>query len=55
LLVQIAGAAVVAAFAVIMTWMIMKVVDLMVGVRVTLREEELGLDLTQHGESGYEL
>jgi Amt family ammonium transporter len=55
LLVQVKGAALVAVFAIIMTWIIMKLVDLLVGVRVSPREEELGLDLTQHGESGYEL
>jgi Amt family ammonium transporter len=55
LLVQAKGAAVIALFAIIMTWLIMALVDKIVGVRVSLKEEELGLDLTQHGESGYEL
>jgi ammonium transporter, Amt family len=43
------------AYAVIATWILLKVVDLMVGLRVTAEEEEQGLDWTQHGESGYNL
>ena len=39
-----------------MTVVIMKLVDFLVGgARVSPMEEEIGLDLTQHGESGYEL
>jgi Amt family ammonium transporter len=55
LLVQAKGAAIVAAFAMIMTVIILKIVELILGNRVSSQEEELGLDLTQHGESGYEL
>lgn len=43
------------AYAVIGTWILLKVVDVMVGLRVTAEEEEQGLDWTQHGESGYNL
>jgi Amt family ammonium transporter len=35
------------------TFIILKVVDLVIGVRVTSDEEVQGLDLTQHGEEGY--
>ena len=42
-------------FAVVMTFVIIKVVDLLVGLRVTADEEVLGLDSSQHGESGYNL
>jgi Amt family ammonium transporter len=37
----------------IVTFAILKVVDALVGLRVTTEEEEVGLDLTQHGERGY--
>jgi Amt family ammonium transporter len=37
----------------VVTFAILKVVDLVVGLRVTADEEETGLDLTQHGERGY--
>jgi Amt family ammonium transporter len=53
--VQFKGGVVVAAFAMIMTVGILKLVDVLIGNRVTAQEEEIGLDLTQHGESGYEL
>jgi Amt family ammonium transporter len=39
----------------VMTWILLKVVGAMVGLRVTHEEEEQGLDWTQHGESGYNL
>ncbi|MDE3197814.1 MAG: ammonium transporter [Acidobacteriota bacterium] len=35
------------------TFLILKICDLTVGVRVTRDEEAQGLDLTQHGEEGY--
>jgi Amt family ammonium transporter len=37
----------------VVTFVILKVVDLVVGLRVNTEEEEVGLDLTQHGERGY--
>jgi Amt family ammonium transporter len=36
-----------------MTFIVLKVVDALIGLRVTTDEEELGLDLSQHGERGY--
>ncbi len=38
-----------------MTWLILKVVDALVGVRVTEEDELSGLDLSQHSESAYAL
>ncbi|MBI3581509.1 MAG: ammonium transporter [Nitrospinae bacterium] len=35
------------------TLVLLKVLDATMGLRVTRDEEEMGLDLTQHGESGY--
>jgi Amt family ammonium transporter len=37
------------------SFIILKVVDLIVGVRVSGEDEVTGLDLTQHGEEGYNL
>ena len=37
------------------TFILLKVVDLAIGLRVTGNDEEEGLDITQHGESGYNL
>lgn len=43
------------AFAGIMTFLILKVVSFICnGLRVTEKEEEVGLDITQHGEDAYE-
>jgi Amt family ammonium transporter len=41
------------AFAFVMTMIIVKVVDAVVGLRVTEEEEISGLDLSQHSEVGY--
>jgi len=42
-------------YSVVMTFIILKAVDAMVGVRVPESEEVLGLDTTQHGEIAYQL
>jgi Amt family ammonium transporter len=39
----------------VMTWVILWVTDKTVGLQVAPEEEEVGLDLAEHGESGYEL
>ena len=36
------------------TWILLKLVDLTVGLRVPVEQEMEGLDLTQHGEEGYD-
>ncbi len=40
-------------YAFAMTWIIFKVVDLVVGVRVSADDESIGLDSSEHGERGY--
>ena len=40
-------------FAFVGTYVILKVVDLLIGLRVTKEEEVTGLDLTQHNEAAY--
>jgi Amt family ammonium transporter len=50
---QIVAVLVTWAFSLVMTFIILKVVDAMVGLRVTEQDEVRGLDVTQHGEEGY--
>jgi Amt family ammonium transporter len=50
---QLAGVAAVGAFAFVTTWVIGKVVDIIIGLRVTADEETVGLDISQHGERAY--
>ncbi len=51
------GVAVVATMvlAVVMTWIVLKVVDVIVGLRVSEEDEVAGLDLSQHSETAYAL
>ena len=55
LLNQLFGACLAVAVAVAASLALLKLVDLLVGVRVSPEDELTGLDLTQHGEEGYEL
>jgi Amt family ammonium transporter len=43
------------AFAFLMTFVILKVLDLSMGLKVSDEEEVRGLDVTQHSETGYNL
>ncbi|MGE0103112.1 MAG: ammonium transporter [Blastocatellales bacterium] len=52
---QLLASLVAIALGMIGTWILLKVVDLLVGVRVSGEQEMVGLDLTQHGEEGYNL
>ncbi|MDQ3684343.1 MAG: hypothetical protein M3430_01910, partial [Acidobacteriota bacterium] len=52
---QLGGIAIAMIVAVVGSFIILKVVDLIVGVRVSAEDELTGLDLTQHGEEGYEM
>ena len=53
--VQAIGALATLAYTAVFTWIILKIVDMAVGNRVTEDEETEGLDLTQHEERGYDL
>jgi Amt family ammonium transporter len=53
LLNQFVGVAIAWAIAIVGTLLILKLVDLTIGLRVTEEEEVQGLDLSQHGEEGY--
>jgi Amt family ammonium transporter len=52
-LTQFVAVIAVAAFAFIVTWILGKLVDVTVGLRVGQAEETIGLDLSQHGERAY--
>jgi Amt family ammonium transporter len=50
---QLVGVMVAIVLALVGTLVILKLVDLMIGLRVPAEEEIEGLDITQHGEEGY--
>ncbi len=52
---QFVAVAVVAAFAAVATFTILRLIDLTIGLRVAEADEVLGLDPTQHGEIAYQL
>jgi Amt family ammonium transporter len=53
LLIQIAAVAVAALWGFVISIVILKIIDWAMGLRVTAEEEEMGLDISQHGESAY--
>jgi Amt family ammonium transporter len=52
---QLIAVVVVVAYSACATWVILKLIDVTIGLRVEEREEVLGLDSTQHGEVAYQL
>ena len=55
LLIQIKATLATAIYSFVVSWILLKVVDALVGLRVSEQSERIGLDLTQHRESGYTL
>jgi len=53
--IQSIGVLAVASYAIIVTCILLKVIDLSIGLRVQDEEEVIGLDITQHEESAYTL
>jgi len=53
LLNQLVGVLIAWSLAIVGTLIILKVVDVTIGLRVSEEEETQGLDLSQHGEEGY--
>ncbi|MGE0599751.1 MAG: ammonium transporter [Dehalococcoidia bacterium] len=47
------GIGAIGAYSFIVTFVLLKILDVTMGIRVSEDDEELGLDLTQHGERGY--
>ena len=52
-LIQLEGVAITAAYAFVVSVVLLKAVDLFVGLRTTDHEERVGLDLIEHRESAY--
>jgi Amt family ammonium transporter len=52
-LVQIIGAGAAIIYAFVLTFLLAKIVDITIGLRVTEEEEYVGVDLSQHGERAY--
>ncbi|MFN0093811.1 MAG: ammonium transporter [Dehalococcoidia bacterium] len=50
---QFVAISVVGLFSFVVTFALLKILDLTVGIRVSETDEELGLDVTQHGERAY--
>jgi ammonium transporter, Amt family len=50
---QVAAVGVTWVYSIVMTFIILKALDLSMGVRVSKEDEIRGLDLSQHGEEGY--
>ena len=51
--IQVVSIAVTWLFAAVMTWIILKILDATMGLRVSNEDEQMGLDLSQHNEAGY--
>ncbi len=52
-IVQLKATVITMVFSFVASYVLLKVVDLLIGLRVSEHEERVGLDLTQHKESGY--
>src|SRR3972149_259762 len=50
---QLIAVIVTAVYALVVTLILLKVIDWTIGLRVSEEDEVMGIDLTQHGESGY--
>jgi ammonium transporter, Amt family len=54
-LVQVYSVVATAVYAVVVSYIILKLVDLTIGLRISGEDERIGLDTTQHGETGYNI
>ena len=52
---QLIGVAATAVWSGVLTWVLLKLVDAIVGMRVASEEETEGLDTVEHNEKGYNL
>jgi Amt family ammonium transporter len=55
LLLQVKATLATAIYSFVVSWVLLKIIDALVGLRVSEQSERIGLDLTQHRESGYTL
>jgi Amt family ammonium transporter len=51
--IQAVGAAAALVYSFVLSWVLLKLIDAVIGLRVPLEDEVQGLDLTQHSETGY--
>lgn len=51
--IQALSISVVIVYSLVVTWIILKILDALMGLRVTEKDELMGLDLSQHSESAY--
>jgi Amt family ammonium transporter len=51
---QLVGVGLAWVISIVGTLILLKLVDMVIGLRVTVDEEREGLDITQHGEEGYD-
>nr|WP_246041663.1 ammonium transporter [Desulfoglaeba alkanexedens] len=51
--IQAVGAAAALVYSFVLSWVLFKLIDAVIGLRVPLEDEVQGLDLTQHSETGY--
>jgi len=52
--IQLAAVGATIAYAVIATFAIVKLVDVILGIRISAKDEEIGIDLAVHGEVAYQ-
>ena len=52
-LIQLKAVVITIVYSFIVSWVLLKIVDAVMGLRVSEDEEHIGLDLTQHRESSY--
>jgi len=55
LLIQLVAVAVVGVYAAVVTWGLLMLINMTVGIRVSPEEEARGLDASQHGEAAYQI
>jgi Amt family ammonium transporter len=53
--IQIVGIVATWIYAAVMTWIILRILNATMGLRVSDEDEQMGLDLSQHNEAGYTL
>ena len=52
---QLTGVVATFAYTAVASWVLLKLVDVMIGLRVDEEDETVGLDLVLHDERGYDL
>ena len=52
--IQIVATAATIVFSAVMTWILFRIVDALVGIRASKESESVGLDISEHGEIAYD-